>query len=82
MYIVTNYNPNNAMVEILDTKDMVRECLFLAPLVKNMQSKGLSVRGLNKGIVTGAGLQPIPVFGVTINWNDARKALVQSGIAV
>ena len=76
MYIMTNCNPAQGVVEVLDTSDCVREQMFLAPLANRLhQSRNLKIYGIRRGIEQGANLYPFPVFGLTLAPKDAEQAM-------
>ena len=76
MFVMTNFNRNTGVIEILDTKDGIREQLFLAPLAKRLaKSNKLKIYGIRRGIEFGNDLYPYPQFGLTLSPVDAKKAI-------
>lgn len=76
MFIMTNFNASNGIVEVLDTKDGVREQIFLAPLAQRMaKSSKLKIYGVRRGIEHGVNLYPYPQFNLTLSPSDAQQAI-------
>ena len=76
MFIMTNFNTNNGIIEVLDTKDGMREQIFLAPLAQRMaKSNKLKIYGVRRGIENGENLYPYPQFNITLSPSDAQQAV-------
>lgn len=76
MFVMTNFNCNTGVIEILDTKDGIREQLFLAPLSQRLaKSNKLKIYGIRRGVEFGNDLYPYPQFGLTLSPMDAKKAI-------
>lgn len=76
MFIMTNFNISNGIIEVLDTKDGMREQIFLAPLAQRMsKSSKLKIYGVRRGIESGKNLYPYPQFNLTLSPADAQQAI-------
>lgn len=78
MFIMTNINIPNDLIQVYDTKDGTNDVVRLSMLSRQIVQGNIKVYGLGKlNTSNRAGTIPIYNYGVYVCYNDAKEAFAR-----
>ena len=75
MFILTNIDVNQDLVQVFDTQDGSNDVIRLSVIASNVTNRGLKIYGLGKLGRQGRNTAtPLPMYGVYVDVMEAKEA--------